>query len=214
LPLRILEIGTSAGLNLRWDRYRYESGSEGWGDPDSPVRFTQAFEVAPPWDFEAQVVERRGCDLNPIDPTTDEGSLTLRSFIWADQVHRFHLLEASIEVARRVPATVERMDAVSFLRRELMRNVPGVATVVFHSVFLQYVPAEDREEMARIIVAARAVAPDDEPIAHLSFEPGIDRFEVCLDGELMGSAKAHGTEVRWLPRTHVFSGRSEWGRLP
>src|SRR4029077_13976724 len=56
LPLRILEIGASAGLNLRWDRYRYEARSGGWGDRDSPVRFTDAFEVAPPLDRPAVVV--------------------------------------------------------------------------------------------------------------------------------------------------------------
>src|SRR5205807_91380 len=83
------------------------------------------------------VVERRGCDLNPIDATSEEGSLTLRSFIWADQLQRFRLLEGAIEVARRVPAQVERIDAVSFLERELAAPRPDVATVVYHSVFMQ-----------------------------------------------------------------------------
>ena len=32
LPLRILEVGASAGLNLNWDRYRYESTDGAWGD--------------------------------------------------------------------------------------------------------------------------------------------------------------------------------------
>src|SRR5439155_2214911 len=81
LPLRVLEIGASAGLNLRWDRYRYESAEGAWGDPSSRVRFTHSFEIPPPMNRTADVVEQRGCDLNPIDPATEEGALTLRSFI-------------------------------------------------------------------------------------------------------------------------------------
>ena len=33
LPLRLLEVGASAGLNLRFDRYRYELGERTWGPP-------------------------------------------------------------------------------------------------------------------------------------------------------------------------------------
>ena len=38
LPLRLLEIGASAGLNLRWDRDRYETDGFAWGPADSQVR--------------------------------------------------------------------------------------------------------------------------------------------------------------------------------
>ena len=38
LPLRMLEVGTSAALNLRWDRFRYDDGDTAWGDAESPVR--------------------------------------------------------------------------------------------------------------------------------------------------------------------------------
>jgi hypothetical protein len=37
MPLRLLEVGASAGLNLRFDRYRYELGDERWGPEDSPL---------------------------------------------------------------------------------------------------------------------------------------------------------------------------------
>jgi hypothetical protein len=32
--------------------------------------------------------EREGCDLEPVDPTTDEGRLTLLSYVWPDQAAR------------------------------------------------------------------------------------------------------------------------------
>ena len=92
LPLRLLEIGASAGLNLRWDHLPFL---------DAPATI--------------RVVERRGCDLNPIDPTLDD-SRALLSFIWADQTDRLQQLAEVIEIARRVPAPVDRCDAIDWLR--------------------------------------------------------------------------------------------------
>jgi hypothetical protein len=213
LPLRILEIGASAGLNLRWDRYRYESGAQAWGDPDSPVRFTDSFEVAPPLDRQAEVAERKGCDLAPIEPATDEGSLTLRSFIWADQPQRMRRLEGAILVASQMAADIHRLDAADFLERELPAPRPGVATVVYHSVFIQYIGAQGRERIARAIAAAASRASAASPLAWLRLEPaarepsshsGTAPFEVRLnlwpggEEELIALSQAHGTGVRWL----------------
>ena len=189
LPLRVLEIGSSAGLNLRWDRYRYESADGSWGDAGSPVRFTHHFDLPPAMDAAAEVTERNGCDLHPINPTTEHGALSLRSSIWADQLDRLALLDGAIEVAREAPAEVERIDAVSFLERELRRRPPGVATVVYHSIVMQYVAADDRRRIAELIAGAGAF--------HLAMEPGDGQIEVRLDGELLGTSGPHGQHVRW-----------------
>jgi hypothetical protein len=203
LPLRILEIGASAGLNLRWDCYRYESGSSSWGDPDSPVQFANVFDVSPPLNRRAVVPERKGCDLHPIDPTTADGSLTLRSFIWADQLERFRLLEGAIAVARRMPVVVEQIDAGAFVERELAVPRSGVATVVYHSVVRQYVGEESRARIAAAIDAAQARATLESPVSYLHMEPGRDVFEVRLDGELIEIAGAHGRAVRWLSESRI-----------
>ena len=38
LPMRLYELGASAGLNLRFDRFHYKLGIFEWGDPHSPVQ--------------------------------------------------------------------------------------------------------------------------------------------------------------------------------
>jgi hypothetical protein len=205
LPLRVLEVGASAGLNLRWDHYAYAGGGRWWGDPASPVRFEGVFDGAvPPLEQAAEVVERRGCDPSPIDPTTDEGRLTLRSFVWPDQRHRIALLDAAIAVAREVPVEIDRARALDWLDAQLAERRDGVATVVFHSIVLQYLPRDDRPRLVDRLAAAGAVATRDAPIAWLRMEPGGAQADVHLTtwpgGEDRHLARCgyHGRPVRWL----------------
>src|SRR5690606_1800740 len=112
LPLRVLELGASAGLNLRFDRYAYDTGHVVAGDPTSPVRFERVWEGSPPpLPARFEVAERRGCDRDPIDPTSDEGRLTLRSYVWADQLDRLARLDAALRVAQDVPVDIDRAEA-------------------------------------------------------------------------------------------------------
>jgi hypothetical protein len=181
LPLRVLEIGASAGLNLRWDHFAYDTGRAFSGDPDSPVRFSGAWVGEPP-DLPArfEVVERAGCDRNPIDATTAEGRLLLMSFVWPDQVERFARLEAAIEVARRVPAVIDRADADVWVAERLTLALPGVATVVVHSIVLQYLPRDARARFRAAIQSAGERASGASPLAWLRMEPAGERAELRL----------------------------------
>ncbi len=191
LPLRLLEVGSSAGLNLRWDRYRYESPFGGWGPLDSPLVFDDAFAgYRPPLDTEVEVSERRGCDLNPIDPLSANGALSLQSFLWPDQPDRFLRIAGAMEVARRTPADIDRADAVEWLDARLAAPRPGVATVVFHSIVLVYLTPEARARMMEILHAAGGQATPDAPLAWLSMEPNGREDDIFLTLWPGGTRKA------------------------
>jgi hypothetical protein len=179
LPLRLLEIGASAGLNLRWDKF-----------PFLEVPTT------------IRVVERRGCDLSPIDPTLDESRPALLCFIWPDQIDRLSQLGQIIDIARRVPAPVDRCDAPDWLRIHLADRRPGVATVVFHSVVMPYLTEEGRENVRRVIEEAGSRASAEAPLAWLSMEPGADQADIHLvmwpggERRLIAQSGFHGRDVK------------------
>jgi hypothetical protein len=177
LPLRVLEIGASAGLNLRWDHYRYEGGAGGssWGDERSPLRFSDVYaDPRPDLAIDAVVAERRGCDRNPIDATTEDGGQLLRSFVWPDQVARFHALDAALAIADETPATVERADAGEWVVAQLAAPRAALATVFYQSIVWQYFTPQTRALIRESIRAAGARATHDAPLAWLRMEPGPD----------------------------------------
>ena len=205
LPLRVLEIGASAGLLLRWDNFRYEARGATWGPVDSPVRLCDFnSEVPLPFDVQAEVVARAGCDMAPVDPTSKDGRLTLLSYVWPDQVARIRNLRAALEVAEQVPVEVERANAADWLERELAETVPGCATVVYHSIVLQYLSEDDFERVGRAINDAGRAAEPDAPMAWLRMEPGGEQAQVRMtmwpDGKerLVATCSYHGAAVRWL----------------
>lgn len=204
LPLRCLEVGTSAGLNLRWDRFSYRSGDASWGDPGSPVRFADVFEGRrPPEGVPLEVVDRRGCDRAPVDATTDEGQLTLLSYVWPDMVERLDRLRGALEVAAAVPAAVDHADAVEWVEERLV-PVPGTATVVFHSITAMYFDDAYRERFAATIERAGGRTTDDAPVGWLSVELGETGFETRLrlwpagEDRLLARSGPHSPPVTWL----------------
>src|SRR5262245_58763942 len=149
LPLRVLEVGASAGLNLRWDRFWYDTGVTTFGDPDSGVRFVGWWEgepaARPDLAGGAAVAAREGCDRAVVGPTTEAGRNTVRAYLWPDQTERYARLEAALDIAASVPASVVSADLAEWLEDRLASPVPGLATVVVHSIVWQYVSRESRD---------------------------------------------------------------------
>jgi len=212
LPLRLLEIGASAGLQLRWDKFRYEWDAQpeqtNWGPPVSPVRLSGHWDLpAELLGTEVQVASRQGCDPNPVDVTTEEGRLRLRQSIWGDQPARFARLNGALELAALVPAQVDQVGAGAWLAEQLAEPTPGVLTVVYHSVVWQYLPEAERDEVRRLLYAAGARASAHAPLAWVRSEPENIlramrvRLTMWPGGEerLVAKAGAHGFPVRWQP---------------
>lgn len=207
LPLRLLECGASGGLNLRWDHYWYDTGESTLGDPGSPVRFVDAWRAGPDGlpDLAApvEVVERSGCDRNPLDVTSEVGRLTLRSYLWPDQVERAARLEAALAVAARVPVSVEAADLGPWAEQRLAEPAPGVVTVITHSIVWQYVGRESRDRLRRALRAAGERATPRAPVAWLRFEPAGAVGDLRLtwwpggDEAVLATAEYHGVPVYW-----------------
>jgi hypothetical protein len=205
MPLRLLEIGTSAGLNLHWDRYRYETTGFSWGDLDSPVRLRFQVEGEPPRPADVTIAERRGCDRSPIDPTSEEGRLTVLSYVWPDQVHRVARARVALDFAREVPVQIESAGAVEWIGPQLAERHEGVATVIFHSIVMGYLEEDERREFEAKVMEAGHRADTAAPVAWLRMESAGDRAEVRLtlwpDGadRLIARASYHGDLVDLRP---------------
>ncbi len=208
LPLRVLEVGASAGLNLRFDHFRYEAGGRSFGPSDAELRFVEPWAgLVPALDQTIEVAERRASDLEPIDPLSDGGRRRLRSLVWPDQRDRLARLDAALAVAARLPVTVERAGAVSWLGDLLAEPAPGRFTVVVHSIVLQYLSASDRRAMVAALEAAGARATADAPLGWLRMEPGGEQAEPRLTvwpggtSEVLARSAYHGPPVHWLGAT-------------
>ena len=201
-----MEIGTSAGLNLRWDRYRYEWSNGGWGDIASAVRLDNVFVgTAPSIPARIDIVERAGCDPSPVDINKDSGRLTLLSYTWSDQVDRIQRLEAAIRIARAVPCVTDRAYGAEWLDERLEKSFPGAATAIFHSVVWPYISERERERIVTVIQNAGSRVSENAPIAWLRMEPNDDNaIEIRLriypgfEEQVIATSRAHAPAVRWL----------------
>ncbi len=204
-PLVLSEVGASAGLNLQWDRYSYQLADVRWGEA-SAVELTPRWEGPPPPQAPIKITERAGCDLNPLDPSSEDDRLRLFSYIWADQQDRLDRTAAALEMATESGLKVEKADAIDWLRKRLATPHPGVAHVIYHTIAWQYLPAALKAEGEALIADAGSRATEAAPLARLQLEADgkPDGAAILLTlwptGETreIGRADFHGRWVKWV----------------
>lgn len=206
LPLRCFEIGASAGLNLYWDRFRYEMGPVTWGDPDATVRVDADWQGGAPPLVPVEVIERAGCDRRPTDLTDPVQRRRLLACVWPDMFERLARSRRAIDLALAEGVVVDAADALDWTCARV-RPQAEAATVLFHSVFWQYLPKATQEGLAAAIAEIGASATPQAPFAWLRFEPpptNLRIIEVWLTTwpggveRRLAQAHPHGASTTWL----------------
>jgi hypothetical protein len=206
--LEILEIGSSAGLNLLIDRFRVDLGGVRVGPENSTVLLNPEWRGPPPPDVPLEIMSIRGVEIAPLDATDPDQADRLLSYVWFDQPQRAERVAAAIEMQRQKPVQLEQGDAADWIETRLAEpQSESVTRVVMHSIVWQYLDDERQKRIAAAIEAAGARATSERPLAWLRVEANrtVHRHEVTIrswpghdQSMLVGYSHAHGFWVERL----------------
>ena len=219
-PIALLvDAGTSAGMNLRYDSYHLDYGPLGvLGDPTSAVQVKSTvtgLEQLPK--HTPRPARRIGIDRAPIDLTDDDNARWLLACVWPD-TGRLQRTAAAIDAARNDPPQLivgELVDPLATLTADDMAG--DGAIVVMSSLAVGYLTIEDRATMLDNLRAASAHRPvawvslepvgtaplrdvDTEPPVDVGTTPAVLGLTVPADGDgkLLAWAHPHGGAIHWV----------------
>src|SRR3954451_12987952 len=175
-PVTFLEIGASAGIQLRFDRWAVHTAGRRFGPADAPLTLRPQWRGEhPPPDLDRipPIRDRLGIDLHPVDATDPEQRLWLRALVWPEHRDRFAELATALDVIALDPPTVLQGDAIVMLPHldaELAADIP---LVVFHSMVRVHVAADRRGvfdaaitalgRRRRLLHVSLEIPPQDSP---------------------------------------------------
>lgn len=208
MPLRVFEIGSSAGLILNFDRYRYTGEGWAWGDPDAALELTNGTREGVPAHLNAdlEIAQRRGCDLHPLDAADSVDRDTLLGFVWPDQTARFERLRRALEVARSYPVAIDAANGIDWLS-QVAQPAPGAVTVVLHTVITEHMPPQDRERFRARIRRLGAEATVAAPFAWARMETAAAAYETTVslwpsqEELVIARSDGHAQALEWNVQT-------------
>lgn len=202
-PLFLSELGASAGLNLGWDRYAVRSNTYTLALPEPALTLEPEWTGPAPPMAQISVSDRRGVDLNPLNPHDAEQALHLFAYLWPDQPHRNKLTRAAIT---GLDAPVDQGDAIDWLEHRLTQVPDQHVHLIYHTIAWQYFPADVQRRGTSLIQAAGEKATDTAPLVWLQMEsdgnaPGAALTVRSWPGDqhtMLARVDYHGRWVQWL----------------
>jgi hypothetical protein len=206
--LEILEIGSSAGLNLLIDRYRIDLPGISTGPATSTVRLTPEWRGSSPPTTSPEIVSIRGVDIAPVDATTQAGADRLLAYCWADHTQRIERLAHALALLRAHPPMLDQSDAPDWVEARLAEPQPeGVTRVLMHSIVFTYIAPEGKARITTAMEAAGARATAARPLAwvHVEADRNVHQHVLTIrswpghaEPVVIGRAHAHGFWVERL----------------
>ncbi|WP_274363506.1 DUF2332 domain-containing protein [Paenibacillus thermotolerans] len=202
-PLSLIEIGTSAGLQLLWDQYAYSYDSgEVYGNPRSELRLNTELrgerrpfllQESPP------IASRVGVDLHVNDVNRPDDALWLQALIWPEHADRRLRFRKAAEIVKSKPPMLIEGDGVTLLTRLVNKTPKHSVICIFHTHVANQMPAAVRDELLERV---RAVGQSRD-VFHLYNNIGDSdlHLDYYLDGEehseTLAAAEGHGRWFEW-----------------
>lgn len=212
--MELLEIGSSAGLNLLMPRFAFDLGGVRVGPADAPIVICPKWRGVAPPDAAIELVAARGVDIAPVDLADEAAARRLAAYVWVDAVERQARLATAIELVRRHGVKLEAGDAADWVEARLAEPQPeGVTRVLIHSVVWQYLPPAGQARIRAAMEAAGMLATPERPLGWVMMEPDRDlhRQEIRVQGwpgergmELVALTHAHGAWVEGLAAPYAI----------
>jgi hypothetical protein len=167
----LLDVGTSAGLNLGVDRWRYRYVGAATGATVATEPHGAAAEVpaiacrvlaGAPMPMRGdgpvpEIVERLGIDVAPVDVADEAAVRWLRACVWPNDAARGARFEAAVRHARTQRWPVRACDDTLAAVESWLEALPAdVLPVVFNSWVLAYFDPQARQAYAQRLLAAVA----------------------------------------------------------
>ncbi|MGA0863845.1 MAG: DUF2332 domain-containing protein [Ilumatobacteraceae bacterium] len=205
----LVEVGSSAGLNLFFEQFHAPVTAGGWGPVESSVHLSaDAVRRPPPSDGKTAIAVRRwGSDPNPVNLDDDSQRVGLLSFVWPDHVERFARLASAVELARADPPRVDTASADETVER-LRADELERCTVVFHSIVWQYMGPRVQRRFVDGLHEVGARSRRGHKLIWLRMEPAGPTADVratvwtddTVEELVLATVGYHGVDLNWNPR--------------
>lgn len=150
-PLALVDVGTSAGLNLLLPRYGFDYGEHGVIAGTSDIMLPCALRGNAPIGFSTplkvpDIAAAVGIDASPVDLLDDEAVRWLEACVWPEMTERFSRLRSAVALARQRLPEVLAGDAVDDIAPLVERMRCHGHPLVLTSWVLNYLPVDRQRQ--------------------------------------------------------------------
>lgn len=146
-PTTIIDIGTSAGLTLNFDKYEYWYNDQKVFGKSKVIAKSKIIESTIPNIYNIlQPILKIGIDQNVINPSDKDEILWLKALVWTDQLERFVAIEEALKLDELKNIKFIKADTVLDFEREILKADRNQNLIVYATHVLYQFTQDQKDD--------------------------------------------------------------------